>query len=40
MAGDKANSKLAYREFLELWKQADSEIPTYKQAKAEYASLQ
>ena len=40
MAGDKANSKLAYREFLELWKQADSETPAYKQAKAEYASLQ
>jgi len=30
----------AYKEFLTLWKDADPEIPIYKQAKAEYAKLQ
>ncbi len=30
----------AYKEFLTLWEDADSDIPIYKQAKAEYASLQ
>ncbi len=29
----------AYREFLTLWKDADSDIPILKQAKAEYAKL-
>jgi tetratricopeptide (TPR) repeat protein len=30
----------AYRDFLALWKDADSDIPIYQQAKAEYAKLQ
>ena len=30
----------AYKDFLTLWKDADPEIPVYKQAKAEYAKLQ
>jgi tetratricopeptide (TPR) repeat protein len=30
----------AYKEFLTLWKDADPEIPIYKEAKAEYARLQ
>jgi hypothetical protein len=30
----------AYKDFLTLWKDADSDIPIYKQAKAEYAKLQ
>ncbi len=30
----------AYKDFLTLWKDADSEIPVYEQAKAEYAKLQ
>ena len=30
----------AYKDFLALWKDADSDIPIYKQAKAEYAKLQ
>ena len=30
----------AYKDFLTLWQDADSEIPVYKQAKAEYAKLQ
>jgi eukaryotic-like serine/threonine-protein kinase len=29
----------AYKDFLALWKDADSDIPVYKQAKAEYAKL-
>jgi eukaryotic-like serine/threonine-protein kinase len=29
----------AYKDFLTLWKDADSDIPIYKQAKAEYAKL-
>jgi len=36
--GDKA--KIAYRNFLTLWKGADPDIPILKQAKAEYAKLQ
>ena len=36
-AGDKARS--AYQNFLTLWKDADPDIPIYKQAKAEYAKL-
>ena len=30
----------AHKDFLTLWKDADSDIPSYKQAKAEYATLQ
>jgi eukaryotic-like serine/threonine-protein kinase len=30
----------AYQDFLTLWKDADPDIPIYKQAKAEYAKLQ
>ncbi len=40
MAGDTAKAKAAYEDFLGLWKDADPEIPIYKQAKAEYAKLQ
>ncbi len=29
----------AYQDFLTLWKDADSDIPVLKQAKAEYAKL-
>jgi hypothetical protein len=29
-----------YKRFLELWKDADADIPIYKAAKAEYAKLQ
>jgi tetratricopeptide (TPR) repeat protein len=38
--GDTAKAKLAYRDFLTLWKDADPDIPILKQAKAEYAKLQ
>jgi hypothetical protein len=40
MQGDTAKSKAAYQDFLTLWKDADSDIPVLKQAKAEYAKLQ
>ena len=40
LAGDKVKAKLAYRDFLTLWKDADSDIPILVQAKAEYARLQ
>ena len=40
MAGDTAKAKSAYQDFLTLWKDADADIPIYKQAKAEYAKLQ
>jgi serine/threonine protein kinase/tetratricopeptide (TPR) repeat protein len=40
MMGDKAVARKSYRDFLTLWKDADPDIPIYKQAKAEYAALQ
>ena len=40
MEGDTAKAKAAYQDFLTLWKDADQDIPLYKQAKAEYAKLQ
>jgi DNA-binding winged helix-turn-helix (wHTH) protein/predicted Zn-dependent protease len=39
VSGDRTRAKSAYEDFLNLWKDADSEIPIFKQAKAEYASL-
>jgi eukaryotic-like serine/threonine-protein kinase len=30
----------AYKDFLTLWKDADPDIPIFKQAKAEYGKLQ
>lgn len=39
MSGDFANARLAYGDFLVLWKDADPDIPVLKQAKAEYAKL-
>jgi len=40
LAGDKTKAQTAYRDFLTLWKEADSDIPVLKQAEAEYARLQ
>jgi tetratricopeptide (TPR) repeat protein len=40
LAGDTARAKKAFQDFFELWKDADSDIPVLKQAKAEYAKLQ
>ncbi len=35
-----AKARIAYQDFLALWKDADPDIPILKQAKAEYARLQ
>ncbi len=40
LSGDEAKARSAYQDFLALWKDADPDIPIYKQAKAEYAKLQ
>ena len=32
-------ARKSYQDFLTLWKDADPDIPIYKQAKAEYAKL-
>ncbi len=40
MSGDKTKAKIAYQDFLTLWRDADPDIPILKQAKAEYAKLQ
>jgi len=40
LSGDKDKAKTAYEDFLTLWKDADADIPIFKQAKAEYAKLQ
>jgi hypothetical protein len=39
MMGDKAAARKSYQAFLTLWKDADPDIPIYKQAIAEYAKL-
>ncbi len=38
--GDTAKAKVAYQDFLTLWKDADPEIPILQQAKLEFAKLQ
>jgi eukaryotic-like serine/threonine-protein kinase len=40
LSGDTARARTAYQDFLALWKDADPDIPVYRQAKAEYAKLQ
>jgi serine/threonine protein kinase/tetratricopeptide (TPR) repeat protein len=40
LSGDTAKAKIAYQDFLTLWKDADPDIPILKEAKAEYAKLQ
>jgi hypothetical protein len=37
---DTARARAAYQDFFALWKEADTDIPILKQAKAEYAKLQ
>jgi len=38
--GDEAAARKSYETFLDLWKDADRDIPIYQQAKVEYATLQ
>jgi hypothetical protein len=40
LQGDNVKARAAYQDFLMLWKDADSDIPILKQAKAESAKLQ
>src|SRR5260370_116941 len=40
MQGDTAKARAAYQDFLTLWKNADHDIPIFKEAKAEYAKRQ
>jgi hypothetical protein len=39
LAGTSTPSRMAYQDFLALWKDADPEIPVLKQARAEYSRL-
>ena len=40
LQGNASKAKAAYQDFLNLWKDADPDIPILNQAKAEYAKLQ
>lgn len=37
MMGDSASARKSYQKFLNIWKDADPDLPIYRQAKAEYA---
>jgi tetratricopeptide (TPR) repeat protein len=37
--GDEAGARKSYETFLDLWKDADPDVPIYQQARAEYAKL-
>src|SRR5580658_4951864 len=39
LSGDSAGARTAYQDFFALWKDADSDVPVLKQARAEYARL-
>ena len=39
LQGDKDKARVAFRDFLTLWKDADPDIPILRQANAEYAKL-
>lgn len=39
LSGDTANAKDAYEDLLELWKNADTDVPLVGRARAEYAAL-
>lgn len=40
IAGDRAKAMIAYRDFLLLWKDADSKLPVLQQAESEYRRLE
>jgi len=39
LSEDKLKAKIAYQQFLTLWKDADPDIPVFIQAKKEFAAL-
>ena len=40
LSGEDTKARAAYQDFLSFWKDADPDIPIYKQARSEYAKLQ
>ena len=40
LMGDSASARKSYEEFLNIWKDADPNLPVYRHAKAEYAQLE
>ncbi|HVO61366.1 MAG TPA: protein kinase [Terriglobales bacterium] len=40
LQNDNAHARIAYQDFLALWKDADPDVPLLKQAKTEYAQVQ
>jgi predicted Zn-dependent protease len=40
LEGDKEHSRVAYQDFLARWKDADTDIPLFKEAKTEYSKVQ
>jgi DNA-binding winged helix-turn-helix (wHTH) protein len=40
LMGDNASARKSYQEFFSIWKDADSDLPIYRQAKTEYAQLE
>ena len=38
--GDTSSARKSYEEFPSIWKDADTDIPIYREAKAEYARLE
>ncbi len=39
MTGDGVKAKAAYQDFLNLWKDADPDVPVLKEAKSNYATM-
>jgi hypothetical protein len=39
LTGDTAKARAAYQDFLALWKDADPDLPIFKEAKSEYESF-
>ena len=39
MQKDSAKARTAYQDFLAVWKDADPDVPIFKEAKSEYAKL-
>jgi hypothetical protein len=39
LSGDERKARTAFEDFLNLWRDADPDIPVLKQARAEYAAL-
>ena len=40
LMGDRADARNSYQTFLTIWKDADPDLPAYRQAQSEFAALQ